>query len=150
MGGGLEFALCCDFRIAQTGPYGIGPVEAQFDCLPGGGGLTRMVRMLGYCQAIGPLLLGSVFSPEDAVARGIVHSAADDPLTASLTLAEMLVKRSPRAMRNIKKLARTASTSPLDEALQRERRLLFDLWSRPETLDRIEGFVRGDWTIALD
>jgi enoyl-CoA hydratase/carnithine racemase len=150
MGGGLELALCCDFRIAELGPYRIGLVEAQFDCLPGGGGLTRLTRLLGYSRAIGPLLLGSAMSPKRAAEVGIVHSTADEALKAAIELGERFERRSPRALRHIKHLARWAEEVPMAEALRAERRRLFDLWSRKEALDRIKGFSAGAWTLELE
>jgi enoyl-CoA hydratase len=148
MAGGLELALCCDMRIAQTGSY-VGLVEAQFDCLPGGGGLPRLVRLLGYDQAIPLLLFGTALAAEDAVAAGLAHALAKDALDLARSWAARLASRSPLALRHIKALAREAVVMPVELSLARSRRRLFDLWSREEAMSRIDAFQRGEWEIAL-
>ena len=74
LGGGLEIALACNHRIASTtGRVKIGLPEASLGLLPGGGGVTRTVRMLGLQTALMDVLLqGPQFDPQAAQEKGLV------------------------------------------------------------------------------
>src|SRR5204863_62983 len=52
LGGGLEIALCCDFRIAAEGGYKIGLPEVTLGLLPGTGGTQRLPRLVGRQKAL--------------------------------------------------------------------------------------------------
>lgn len=73
LGGGLEIALACHHRIAVDGGYDIGLPESTLGLLPGGGGITRTVRMLGLQTALTTVLLeGKRFRPSVAKDVGLV------------------------------------------------------------------------------
>ncbi|WP_110181026.1 3-hydroxyacyl-CoA dehydrogenase NAD-binding domain-containing protein [Nocardioides solisilvae] len=80
LGGGLEIALACNHRIAFDGPkVQIGLPEASLGLLPGGGGVTRTVRMLGLQTALMDVLLqGPRFKAADAKAKGLVDELVSD------------------------------------------------------------------------
>ncbi|TXL57744.1 3-hydroxyacyl-CoA dehydrogenase NAD-binding domain-containing protein [Aeromicrobium terrae] len=73
LGGGLEIALSCHHRVAAEGGYEIGLPEATLGLLPGGGGVTRTVRMFGLQDALmGILLQGPRMKPAQALEKGLV------------------------------------------------------------------------------
>ncbi|MBA3781076.1 MAG: enoyl-CoA hydratase/isomerase family protein [Nocardioides sp.] len=74
LGGGLEIALACNHRIAvDDNRTEIGLPEASLGLLPGGGGVTRVVRMLGIQSALMDVLLqGTRFKPAQAKEKGLV------------------------------------------------------------------------------
>jgi 3-hydroxyacyl-CoA dehydrogenase/enoyl-CoA hydratase/3-hydroxybutyryl-CoA epimerase len=73
LGGGLEIALATHHRIAVDGGYSIGLPEATLGLLPGGGGVTRTVRMFGISDALMKFLLqGQQLKPSKALAEGLV------------------------------------------------------------------------------
>src|SRR5213594_685472 len=72
LGGGLEIALCCDFRIAAEGSYKIGLPEVTLGLLPGTGGTQRLPRLVGRQKALDFMLRGTTMLPQDALAAGIV------------------------------------------------------------------------------
>ena len=73
LGGGLEITLACHRRIAVDGRYELGLPEVQLGLLPGGGGVTRLVRMLGMYDALmGFLLTGTKLKPAQALEKGLV------------------------------------------------------------------------------
>lgn len=74
LGGGLEIALAANHRIAvEDRSVKIGLPEATLGLLPGGGGVTRVVRMLGLQSALMDVLLqGTQFDPAKAKATGLV------------------------------------------------------------------------------
>ncbi|HEX7717039.1 MAG TPA: 3-hydroxyacyl-CoA dehydrogenase NAD-binding domain-containing protein [Marmoricola sp.] len=85
LGGGLEIALACNYRIAAAGRYEIGLPEVTLGLLPGGGGVTRTVRLLGIQSALMDVLLqGQRYKPEAAQAKGLVHEIVEpDQLLAA-------------------------------------------------------------------
>jgi 3-hydroxyacyl-CoA dehydrogenase/enoyl-CoA hydratase/3-hydroxybutyryl-CoA epimerase len=74
LGGGLEIALACHRRIlVEDSSAVVGLPEATLGLLPGGGGVTRVVRMLGISSALMDVLLqGTRFKPADALGKGLV------------------------------------------------------------------------------
>lgn len=73
LGGGLEIALACHRRIAMEGRYKIGLPEVSLGLLPGGGGVTRLVRMFGLQDALMQHLLeGQQRKPGEAKEAGLV------------------------------------------------------------------------------
>ena len=74
LGGGLEIGLACHHRIAvDDDKVKLGLPEVTLGLLPGGGGVTRLVRMLGITEALmGWLLQGQQRSPAEAHAKGVV------------------------------------------------------------------------------
>ncbi|MDN5717759.1 MAG: 3-hydroxyacyl-CoA dehydrogenase NAD-binding domain-containing protein, partial [Janibacter sp.] len=74
LGGGLEIALATHHRIAVDDPkIKLGLPEVSLGLLPGGGGVTRLVRMLGIQEALmGWLLQGQQRNPAAALDKGVV------------------------------------------------------------------------------
>ncbi|MFF0341083.1 3-hydroxyacyl-CoA dehydrogenase NAD-binding domain-containing protein [Kribbella sp. NPDC004875] len=87
LGGGLEIALACHHRIvADDNRIELGVPEVTLGLLPGGGGVTRTVRMLGLQDALMKVLLqGQRMKPAHALSVGIVDEvvAADQLLAAA-------------------------------------------------------------------
>ncbi|WP_018503511.1 3-hydroxyacyl-CoA dehydrogenase NAD-binding domain-containing protein [Parafrankia discariae] len=81
LGGGLEVALCAHHRIVANVPgCQIGLPEVSLGLLPGGGGITRTVRMLGLRKALREVILPATkFSPRGARKIGLVDEVVEDP-----------------------------------------------------------------------
>ncbi len=74
LGGGFEICLATNHRIAvDDNSVKLGLPEASLGLLPGGGGVTRVVRLLGLQSALMDVLLqGPQFSPATAKAKGLI------------------------------------------------------------------------------
>lgn len=86
LGGGLEIALAAHHRVAADARYEIGLPEVTLGLLPGGGGVTRTVRMFGLQDALMNILLqGPRMQPAKAQSVGLVDEIvpADDLLSAA-------------------------------------------------------------------
>ena len=81
LGGGLEIALACHHRIALDNPKAtFGLPEVTLGLLPGGGGVTRITRLLGIVDGLTRVLLqGPRFTPAQALAAGLVDDLAATP-----------------------------------------------------------------------
>jgi enoyl-CoA hydratase/carnithine racemase len=128
MGGGFEFTLACDIRIAQQGDFQIGLPEVNIGILPGGGGTQRLPRVIGTPAALMHILMGVTLSPVEAAQKGFVHEAvAGKALDRAMEIANRLASHTPQSIRAIKRLIRNAVETPLDQGLQLERNLFMDL-----------------------
>ncbi|WP_422942921.1 3-hydroxyacyl-CoA dehydrogenase NAD-binding domain-containing protein [Undibacterium sp. TJN19] len=79
LGGGLELALACHYRIAtDQGKSRLGFPEVGLGLLPGAGGVVRTVRLLGLQAAMPYLLEGKQISPSAALKAGLIHALAND------------------------------------------------------------------------
>ncbi|GAA3864498.1 3-hydroxyacyl-CoA dehydrogenase NAD-binding domain-containing protein [Saccharothrix violaceirubra] len=80
LGGGLEIALACHHRVVlDDDRIRLGLPEVTLGLLPGGGGVTRLVRMLGPRAALPLLTEGTRLRPEAAAEAGIVDAVASTP-----------------------------------------------------------------------
>jgi len=79
LGGGFEICLSCHHRIAINDPkLKVGLPEVTLGLLPGGGGVARMVRLLGIEKALPFLMEGKQSNPEKALKAGLIHDIAED------------------------------------------------------------------------
>lgn len=73
LGGGLELALACQYRVAsEEGSINIGLPEVKLGILPGWGGTVRLPRLIGLASALPMLLAGKTMPPKKARKAGIV------------------------------------------------------------------------------
>ncbi|MFC9386332.1 3-hydroxyacyl-CoA dehydrogenase NAD-binding domain-containing protein [Streptomyces venezuelae] len=81
LGGGYEIALASHHRVALDAPGSkIGLPEVTLGLLPGGGGVTRTVRLMGITDALLKVLLqGTQYAPRRALDNGLVHEIAATP-----------------------------------------------------------------------
>lgn len=90
-GGGLEVALCCDYRIAAPGAP-VGLPEVKLGLLPGAGGTQRLPRLIGAVAAIEAIVSGDPILPDAALASGIIDRIADeDVVDAALSFAAEVI-----------------------------------------------------------
>lgn len=144
MGGGFEFCLACDLRIAERGPFSLGLPEINIGILPGAGGTQRLARLIGPARALELVLRGRTVTADEAAALGMVHEASDGPvLQRALVVARELANKSPLAIRHIKRLIRQAAQQPLAEGLALERTLFLDLMTSDAAAALIAQFVDG-------
>ena len=89
MGGGLEVALGCDYRIAAPAAR-LGFPEITRGLLPGAGGTQRAPRLIGAAPALALILGGEPVDGARAKAIGLVDEVANDPIAAATLLARTL------------------------------------------------------------
>ncbi|MEA1015345.1 3-hydroxyacyl-CoA dehydrogenase NAD-binding domain-containing protein [Sphingosinicella sp. LY1275] len=77
LGGGLELALTCRFRVAVADAR-VGLPEVKLGLLPGGGGTQRLARLCGPDVALDLCLSGRQASASEALALGIVDALVED------------------------------------------------------------------------
>ncbi len=145
MGGGLELALACDFRVAANEAKLALP-EIGLGLIPGAGGTQRLTALCGPSVAKRLILGAEIVDGAGAAALGLVHWAV--PRTDLAGFAEALVdrlKKLPRAAVAAAKNCISARFDPsrngYEEELDATRDLLLN---EPETRSRLEKFLAGE------
>jgi 3-hydroxyacyl-CoA dehydrogenase/enoyl-CoA hydratase/3-hydroxybutyryl-CoA epimerase len=94
LGGGLELALACDYRVAaESYERTLGLPEVQLGIHPGFGGTVRAVQLLGAPLALDLMLTGRSLSPPEALACGLVDELV--PRNQLEGAAAAIVRRRP-------------------------------------------------------
>ncbi len=90
-GGGLEVALCCDYRIAApTAPVGL--PEVKLGLLPGAGGTQRLPRLVGAEASLRAIISGDPILAPEALAMGIVDRiSTSDIVEDALNFAREII-----------------------------------------------------------
>lgn len=96
-GGGLELAACCDIRVMAPGATLALP-EAQVGIVPGWSGTQRLARLLPEPVLKEMALFGRRLDAGRAQALGFVAEVSESPLAVAETIAQGLLKASPRAV----------------------------------------------------
>ena len=97
LGGGLEVCLACHHRIvADEARIQLGLPESKVGVMPGAGGTQRLPRLMGVMAALPLMLEGKSLSPQDAVAKGMVHKAV--PAASLIDEAKAYIKAGGKAV----------------------------------------------------
>ncbi len=137
MGGGLEFALSMDIRVAKDGPFRFGLPEISVGILPGAGGTQRLPAAVGRGRAMEMMLRARLITPSEALAYGLIEElvpadSAETALERAQGIAAEIAARSALAVAHIKRLARQAVSPVTKEMLTLESKLFADLMRTPE------------------
>lgn len=122
-GGGHEIALACDVRFVSDAPHiRLGQIEILAALIPGGGGTQRLPRIPGTAKALEHMLEGAPITAEQAHELGLVTAVVPDRdlVEHSQATAARLARRSPLAVRAIKRLTHFSSSKPLTVGLDSE------------------------------
>jgi 3-hydroxyacyl-CoA dehydrogenase/enoyl-CoA hydratase/3-hydroxybutyryl-CoA epimerase len=81
LGGGLEWALACDYRLISDSPKTqLGLPEVQLGLIPGAGGTQRLPQLIGAQAALDLILTGRNLKPRKAVKLGVADEAVPQPI----------------------------------------------------------------------
>ncbi|HET9838900.1 MAG TPA: enoyl-CoA hydratase/isomerase family protein [Candidatus Angelobacter sp.] len=83
MGGGMDLALACDYRIAAPNAV-FGHRGASLGVMTGWGGTQRLPRLIGKARAMQMFLLAEMVAADEALKIGLVDAISDDPITQAL------------------------------------------------------------------
>jgi enoyl-CoA hydratase/carnithine racemase len=148
LGGGLEVALACDFRICGTSPkVQLGLPEIKLGLIPGWGGTQRLPRLIGVEEAIERLLSGESYdatdpAPEDLVDATVPSEALADTASTWLTTGDW------RTVREVKRSPVPAEMLPSAEFLADTRQTLdvIDPPMRPAAAAILKVVLEGSLT----
>ncbi len=131
LGGGLELALACDYRVCvATDKRILGLPEVQLGIHPGFGGTVRAIRLIGARAAMPMMLTGKAEKPRRALALGLIDAVSDN-LDAARTRALALLNSKP-ARKKASLLDRLLNAAPLRALLAKTMRSQVARKARPE------------------
>jgi enoyl-CoA hydratase/carnithine racemase len=121
LGGGLEIALGCHFRIAARGAK-IGLPEVELGVVPAWGGTQRLVRTIGRARALDIMLRARKLDADEALEVGLVTEVCEpDALSVRASeLAAELASKAPIAVAGILDAVVVGGVKSLEEGLQHE------------------------------
>jgi enoyl-CoA hydratase/carnithine racemase len=144
MGGGLEIALACHFRVAAAG-IRIGFPEIRLGLIPGWGGTQRMIRWAGPSVALDYILTGRMMDPEDARAIGIVNlvTPRGETLAEAKRLGRRIAEKSRPAVEEALGTVRRGIEMDLARALEDEAGAFARLCGTAEKAEGVRAFFEG-------
>lgn len=144
MGGGLEVALACHFRVAAAG-IRIGFPEIRLGLIPGWGGTQRMIRLAGPSLALDSILTGRMMDPEDGKAIGIINlvTPPGDALPEAMRLGRRIAEKSGPAVEAALETVRRGIEMPLTAALEDEAAAFARLCGTAEKEEGVRAFFEG-------
>ncbi len=141
LGGGLELALCCDFRVGAD-DMKLGLPEIKLGVYPGSGGLIRLPRLIGESRAKEVLFLGDFISAEQALSWGILNrmTPKEDVLSTAVDLACELANRPAQSIRIMKKGLREFEGKSRDEAVAISLDLSEEVFATEDAKEGVDAF----------
>lgn len=142
LGGGLEFALCCDVIVADPRAR-FGLPEVTLGLMPGAGGTQRLPRLIGVQAARELVLLGLVIDATRAHELGLVGVLAGEgkALEEALSVARRLAALPAVALQSAKRALRATIEQDLDDGLALERGLFLDVARSADARAGVEAFL---------
>ncbi|MBB3860184.1 enoyl-CoA hydratase/carnithine racemase [Novosphingobium hassiacum] len=142
LGGGMELAMACTFRVAAPGAK-LGLPEIKLGVIPSYGGTQLAPRLIGNSRALELLCLGDPITAERAEAIGLVNWLAPEQggaLALAMQRAGALAERHPAAIRAARQAVDEGSALALDAGLAVEARVSAALMSGTDAPDAAAAF----------
>lgn len=140
LGGGLELALACDLRVAESGAK-LGLPEMKLGVLPGAGGTQRLPRLVPAGIAKQMILTGDPIDAERGYQVGLINTVAapGETLAAALESAKTLAAGAPLALAAGKRLIDRAA-GDLDAAICEERETVSVMYTSEDRAEGLRAF----------
>jgi enoyl-CoA hydratase/carnithine racemase len=137
LGGGLELALACTFRIAGDKAK-FGQPEINLGIIPGMGGTQRLTRLVGKANALRLILTGEQITAQEAFRIGLVDAVvpSDRVIMTAKDFAKRIAQKGLPSIRAALRAVYEGEDLPLNEGLDLEAKLFAELC---ETEDKKEG-----------
>jgi enoyl-CoA hydratase len=142
LGGGLELALACDFRIAAENAK-LGQPEVLLGIIPGGGGSQRLARLVGPSRAKEIIFTGRQVGADEAEAIGLVDQVLppDEVQSAALAFATQLASGAVAAQALAKRAIDEGLDGQIEEGLQLEQDLFVESFRTDDSRIGIQSFL---------
>ncbi len=121
LGGGLELAMGCDFRIASNKAK-FGQPEVNLGMIPGYAGTQRLPRLVGLADALFLLMTGEMIGADDALRIGLVQKVveAEELMDEVMKIANIIKSKGAEAVKKVKYVARTGLLGDFDKGCELE------------------------------
>lgn len=144
LGGGLELAMCCDYRVAGDNAK-VGQPEILLGVIPGAGGTQRLARLVGPSKAKDIVYTGRFVGADEALSIGLVDQvvAPDEVYAAARTWAERFVTGPARALAAAKAAIDGGLDMDLDNGLKLETHLFTALFATEDQKAGMRSFLEN-------
>jgi enoyl-CoA hydratase len=150
LGGGLELALACTFRIATRNAR-LGCPEVKLGLIPGYGGTQRLPRIVGEGRALDIIMTGRMVDAEEAERIGLVHRLIEgEPLAAAMTFARSISQYSLPALRFAREAVQRALDQPIHEGLKVEADLSTLSYLTEDSREGMTAFIEKRKPVVRD
>jgi enoyl-CoA hydratase len=107
LGGGLELAMGCDFRIASSKAK-FGQPEVNLGLIPGYAATQRLSRLTGLGNALFLLMTAEIITSEEALRIGLIQKIVEPEqlMEEVMKIARNIISKGPNAVRKVKKVTR--------------------------------------------
>lgn len=124
LGGGLELAMSCNYRIALAGAK-LGLPEIKLGLIPGYGGTQRLPRLIGTERALELITTGALLGAYDALQAGLVDRLVEegDPVAIGKAFLTEISQGRPSAVHLAREAVMSASRMDLNAGLRAEAEL---------------------------
>ncbi len=142
LGGGLELAMACDFRIASDSSV-FGLPEVNLGIIPGGGGTQRLARLVGRTKAMEMLMTGEPIDAKEALMLRLVNQVVPvAELDAAVdTVLNKLRTKSRLALRTLKLAVNNGLEMDLERALRYEAECFGSAISTHDAKEGLQAFI---------
>lgn len=146
LGGGLELALACDFRLASESSR-LGFPEVDLGLIPGAGGIQYVAQLTNPSFAKELAMKGEQLPAKRADEIGLVnHTYAEENLNAEVDeFVESIATQAPLAIRAIKDSGNIASEVGLRDGRKYDRRIFSTLLETEDHLEGAQAFAEDDY-----
>ncbi|HEV7525594.1 MAG TPA: enoyl-CoA hydratase-related protein [Acidimicrobiia bacterium] len=143
LGGGLELACACDFRVAGETAR-LGQPEILLGIIPGAGGTQRLTRLVGPARSKDIIWSGRQVRADEALAMGLVDrvSPADDVEHTALHWASELAKGAVVAIGLAKNVIDAGLDRPLAEAIDLEHDAFVEVFATDDATIGVQSFLK--------
>ncbi|TKT80963.1 3-hydroxyacyl-CoA dehydrogenase NAD-binding domain-containing protein [Aquamicrobium sp. LC103] len=153
LGGGLELALACHYRVADKAAK-VGLPEVKLGLLPGSGGTVRLPRLVGPEKAVAMIVSGAPIGAAQALKAGVVDDVAEgDLVAAAVAFAQAKVRTGgphvPVRDRNDKIEAARADLASFDAAVKEATRKSRGLEAPLACAEAVRNAITLDFDAAL-
>ena len=139
LGGGMELAMACDFRLASENAV-FGLPEVGLGIIPGFGGTQRLPRLVGRGLAMELMATGRKFKADEALAMGLVNRVvpAEQLMDVCKDLASQILKQGPLAVSAAKQVLNDGLETTIEKGQDMEANAFGQL---AKTTDMVEGMT---------
>jgi enoyl-CoA hydratase len=149
LGGGLELALGCDFRVASAKAK-FGQPEVNLGLIPGYAATQRLPRLIGLGNALFLLMTGEMIGADEALRMGLVQKVVEPEalLPTAVELAKLMASKGPKAVRLVKRVAREGLLTDFEGGCALESEMFGSLFGN-EGAEGMKAFLekrKPDWS----
>lgn len=121
LGGGLELAMGCDFRIASAKAK-FGQPEVNLGLIPGYAATQRLSRLVGLGDALYLLMSAEMINAEEALRIGLVQKVVEPEalMEETMKVARTIAAKGPQAVKKVKAVTRKGFLMDFDKASELE------------------------------